>query len=439
MTLDEARAALARGRPVIVIAPPDPGQAGALWPLLADAGTSRLAVIVCADPAGAAEWSTVVPPGLRLYAVSSLGRGARHLPQRTVDVIAGGADDLIGLAAQSVLKLDAVATIVLAWPEQLVAAGSGEALDTLLGEARGAQRIVLSWNPAALKELLTRHAHRAEVVGTPPHDDAGQPLPAVGPAAFSVTTPARREGVLREALDTLDPKTPFVWKGGPMAPPGDPAPDAVLCMRLPTREEFAALSRIARPVLFPAAGQLGYLRSIAAPLTPLRLSVTPDRAEDRAAALRARIAERLETGSTEADLLLLQPLFDRFDPAEVAAALVGLLRSGPTPAANAAERLPAEWRKLFVKLGSKDGASAKDLVGALIRDVGLGKTEIGRIEVRDTFSVVEVAADAQDRALRGLNRVAIRGRRIEAREDREGEPTKRDRERARRRPQSSER
>ena len=50
---------------------------------------------------------------------------------------------------------------------------------------------------------------------------------------------------------------------------------------------------------------------------------------------------------------------------------------------------------------------------------GVAKDDIGRIDVRETFSLVEVAAGAADRAVRGLTGTTIRGRRVIARLDRE--------------------
>ena len=75
--------------------------------------------------------------------------------------------------------------------------------------------------------------------------------------------------------------------------------------------------------------------------------------------------------------------------------------------------------KVFVNVGKKDRAAAKDLVGALIREVGIAKDAIGRVDVRDTFSVVELAPAVAEQAMRGLSRVAIKGRRALARLDRQ--------------------
>ncbi|HET7790248.1 MAG TPA: DbpA RNA binding domain-containing protein, partial [Gemmatimonadales bacterium] len=106
--------------------------------------------------------------------------------------------------------------------------------------------------------------------------------------------------------------------------------------------------------------------------------------------------------------------------AEVAAALLARSR-GPEPAgdAPAAPAAPgdARWTKIFVNVGKKDGVGAKDLVGALIREVKVDKADIGKIETRETFSTVLLAARAADRAVRGLSGISIRGRRVTARPD----------------------
>jgi hypothetical protein len=49
----------------------------------------------------------------------------------------------------------------------------------------------------------------------------------------------------------------------------------------------------------------------------------------------------------------------------------------------------------------------------------VAKDAIGRIDVRETFSLVEVTAGTADRAVRGLTGTTIRGRRVVARLERE--------------------
>jgi len=197
-------------------------------------------------------------------------------------------------------------------------------------------------------------------------------------------------------------------------------PDAVVCTALPSREELAALVRLGEPVVFVDAAQLPYLRSIAT-LTPFVLPGAADRARDRAEELRERVARVLLSGGVDAELALLDPLFERFDPAEVAGALLALQReTGSGKRETIASGVGDTARvKVFVGVGKKDRASAKDLVGALIREAGVPKDDIGRIDVRDSFSLVEVAAGAADRAVRGLTGTTIRGRRVIARLERE--------------------
>ena len=423
MTGADAKAALERGRPVVLVCPPAPEQAHALWDLLGPTlglgpGVGPPVLIVCADDAAAAGWPSLAPAGLRIHAVTGLARSARRLKERSPQVLTGAVKDLAALVQRAVLKLDQVASLVVAWPEALIAGEHAGALDTLLGEAREARRLVLSWNPARLTDFLERHARRPLVVGTLPVDESGAPLPSVGRVRYCIVPPGRRPAVVRDVLDSLDAREPLIWRGGPVSVPED-RPDAVICTALPSREELAALIRLAEPVVFISAAQLPYLRSIAT-LAPLALPGTADRARDRAEELRERVARVLETG-VDQELALLDPLFERFDPAEVAAALLALQRetgSGKreTIAPGVVDGAPV---RVFVGLGKKDRASAKDLVGALIREAGVAKDDIGRIDVRETFSLVEVAAGAADRAVRGLTGTTIRGRRVIARLDRE--------------------
>lgn len=426
MTLDEAKAALERGRHVVLVVPPEPEQAGAVWELVGPLtpghrpGADPPVVVMCADDVAATAWASAPPPHVRIHAVTALGRAARILKDSGVDVLAGAVKDLAALVTRSTLKLETAHTIVVAWPETLLASEHAAVLDTLLGEAKQARRIILSWNPAALRDFLERHAHRAHVEGSPPVDESARPLPALGPARYVVVSPSRRPAALRDALDALDPRRPYIWRGGPVVAPGDP-PDAVLGVLLPTRAEFAALARLGAPVLFPTAAQLPYVQSLARPLTPLRLPTPADRAQDRAADLRERVAQILSDGSVDAELALLDPLFERHDPAEVAAALLAILGGGGRGKSErvAIEPAPAAWVKVFVNVGKKDRAAPKDLVGALLREVGIEKEAIGRIELRETFCLIDVAPAVAERVVRDLTGVSIKGRRAVARLERQ--------------------
>ena len=450
--LSEARAALDRGGRVVLVTPPAPEQAEVVWELVggpepasdARPGVSPpRAIILTADRAAALDWAAAAPPDRAVHPVTGLDRAARLLKEGVVEVLAGSLDDFAQLLSRAALKPGAAETLIVAWPEGLAAEPSQGALDAFLAEAPDARRIILSWNPPALRDFLDRYAFKAPVVGDLPLDDVARPLAPIGPARYALVTPDSRLSAVRGALDVLDPRTSCVWTPTPghadrlrtilgggekgvglsvdTDVAGEPC-DLVICARVPSRTQFAALAARGPVLLLLMPAQLAYARAIASPLTAVRLPGAADRAADAAETLRRQIATRLEAGDVQAEMLMLEPLFARFDAAEVAGALLALQRErgrgtgdGAQPTSTGAA---APWVKLFVNVGKKDKVGAKDLVGALIHEVGLQKADIGRIELRDAFSTVEVAPGVAAAAAQKLSGVSIRGRRAQAKVDR---------------------
>jgi hypothetical protein len=396
-----------RSRHLVLVTPPDVRQANRIWHLV-----DETTVVVCSDYEQAIQWAEAAPPALRAHAVTGLHRTAALMKEGRVGLLAGSRADLAALVARSALKLDTITTLVLAWPE-----GFADELDTLLGEAAAARRIILSWDPHSLNDFIERHARRAEIIGDIPLDSVGQPLGPVASARYAIVAASRRLAAVRDVLDTLRATHGFVWDGGAVTSPSAP-PDAVIAAMLPTRDELRQLAAIGQPVVLALASQLAYLKSIAT-VAPLRLAGAVDRAQDRGATLRAALAERLARGDVDAELALLAPLFEDHDPALVAGAVLALTRQ-PAAVSAQPEAAPVSpgWVKLFVTVGRKDNAAAKDLVGAMIKEVGLDKAQIGRIDVKETFSLIEVAPQSADLAVRRLSGVSIRGRRVSARLDR---------------------
>ena len=428
--LTPAKAALERGRGVVIVGPPAVEQARVLWDLLpqeraAEAPTPAT-VIVTGDQGCAVEWAHAAPAGISVHPVTGLDRTIRLLGEGEdrIDILAGTPGDLTALAARTALKLESISTVVLAWPETIVGSPEADSLDTLLTQMPRARRIILSWNPAALEPLLERHAPRPHVVGDLPLDADGRPPRPAGPARFAVIPRERRSAATREVLDALNRPDVFLWTVGTPCP--DHA-DAVLCLDLPTHAELQTLSASGPPVLLVSPGQVQYLRSIAAPLTALALPAAAKLARTAGETVRAEVVTRLEAGHLESEMAVLEPLFARYDPVEVAAAILALRRERTLPlpvatttASVAPPSAPAsEFTKLFVSVGKKDRAGAKDLVGALTREIGLAREQIGRIVVRDTFSIVEIVPAAAERAVQGLSATTIRSRRVQARPYRE--------------------
>ena len=170
-------------------------------------------------------------------------------------------------------------------------------------------------------------------------------------------------------------------------------------------------------VVMIRAWQRAYLDRMTAQCTPFRLPSVADAAADQRRRWREELRARLAAESQTANLLALAPLFDEFDPAMVAAALLPG-GSGAAPSAGGTQNEFTTWAHLRLSVGAKDRVRTSDLVGALLNAVGLAKHQIGRVDVRDTYSVVEVRAEAAEAARRGLDGAVLKGRSVSARFDR---------------------
>jgi ATP-dependent RNA helicase DeaD len=145
----------------------------------------------------------------------------------------------------------------------------------------------------------------------------------------------------------------------------------------------------------------------------------------------------LERALKEEDLgpyfLALEPLFQDHAPGEVAAAAVALLRKKQASAkpgagdvatsqgdSKATGPAPKTWVRLFVGVGEKEDIGPGDLLGAIAGEAGVEGSQVGKIEIRETFSLVEVIAEVADKVIRGLNGTTIRGRSVRCDYDRGG-------------------
>jgi ATP-dependent RNA helicase DeaD len=72
-------------------------------------------------------------------------------------------------------------------------------------------------------------------------------------------------------------------------------------------------------------------------------------------------------------------------------------------------------------VGSRDEIRPGDIVGALAGESGIPGSKIGRIDIRDTFSIVEVQADVADRVIQAVNGTTIKGRSTRVDYDRGGD------------------
>jgi hypothetical protein len=441
-----------RGTNLVAVLPPAPAWAGpvasgALGGLIARNDGGR--VLVLAAPALVPEWGALFATlaegsSLRIEAATGPSRAARRLKADAVDVLVASPDTALALHTRSTLGVDRIATIIFAWPEEWDA---DEAIAVLLQDLpKDAQRIVLTAQAERLEGsegLVERYARRALIVGVPPADSERAPA---GPVRTLPSSWSNRAATLAALLEATDPHRLTIWTadsrdhlllqtalggvsdGLSLLVRSIPDGGTIACYDPPSLELLRALAAAGEVILLVPPGTEAHIARIAAPRRPMILDSPTTALFRRDATLRSKVVAALDQGVDSAALYALTPLFERFEPQAVAAALFGLWRGAEarreaTPAAPLALHSPTPvggvaTAKLWVGAGKKDEATVGDLVAVLVKEVGLDRTLIGRVELRDTFAIVEVPAAEAERIAEKLTGLTIRRRRLTARVDR---------------------
>jgi ATP-dependent RNA helicase DeaD len=428
----EATPTAARGHNLIAITPPVPVYATpAVAGLLSRVDKGKRALIL--GPASQLdEWGALTHrltqgAGLSLQVAHSTARVTRLLRAGSVDVVIATPETAVSLVSRSALKMEAATGILLAWPESWPDADS---LTPLMQDlAKETQRIVYTAEPERVNNVMERFASKALTIGVQ-HGET-----PVGPVRTVSVPWTRRVQALADLVELLDPATLAVWTVDrsyhdaiaqvvSLAEPearlvtGDAPPaSTIIAFDLPTAERLRQLRGAGEVILLVPPGTESHVARIAAPRRPLQLPGPLDAIREVESAQRAAIVNAIETGKAQRSLLTLAPLFERHDPAAVAAALFELWTSSAQPTAPPPPEVPATSR-IYVGVGKKDGASANDLVGVLTRELRVDRHKIGRIELREGYSLIEVPAQDAEQLAAALNGVTVRRKRVTARVDR---------------------
>ena len=423
------RAALESGRSLIYVCPPAAWAAAPVLQRLPGDDAPGLHTVVIAPETSIgrelARAANEIPARAPIHVATGLARSATLLGSGSVRTLFTTPADGLDLVQRAALKLAAARWIVLAWPELSLSLGHSGALDALLSEATGVPRAVITADEAAIADLLERHARRAPLTVA-----ARSPETPGGGVRYVVAPFETRSSAIAGILDVTNPREAVVWDPMPPERPADKYPPGLrpfqegataqlaVAMDLPDAATLAAL-RTAAPdvVVLVGAYQVPYLARLARPLRPLRIAGAADRARDHLFETRRRLRERLQAGDVGAQLLALEPLFDEYDPALVAAAAL-TLATPPTAESPASEAPVPAWVRIRLDAGRREQIRAGDIVGVLLNAVGLGREDLGRVDLREGFTLVEVRPSAAERALAGLTGAVVRGRRLIARIDR---------------------
>ncbi len=415
------------------------------------------------------------PNASRVITATSARRAARLLAARSAPVVAGPADQLLELVRRAALKLENVRVLVIAWADLLIDAGAMSSLEALMNEMPkdAARTVVTTRNSVEVEEVVERYARRPRRV-----DAAPETLAESIAMRYAITGSETRPVALRNLLDALDPPGAAVFArsdesareaADTLRSLGYAGEDIVRVVRdgstpvslmvlydLPSSRAELEQVAAAAPNQVVAMIQPRQLPALAAlaggeRLLPLSLDSTVAAARTSEQRTRDEIRAVLARGLPAREMLAIEPLLGDFDAASIAAATLTLLteaRNRPVPNATAgAAMAPAAAAtaaaaaapatpdarasggtvRVFVNIGERDGVSARDLVGAIANEAGIAGSRIGRVDIRDNYSTVELDAADAARAVEALSSANIRGRRVSARLDRDGGSGSRDR------------
>ena len=423
----------------------------------ASAGTLQ-AIIITADADDAlafARRAVVASAGVTVLPATSESRALRLVRRGGVRVIAGPPSTLVALMRHSALKLVDVRQVVIAWADAVLLADEGEALEMLMAEVpkEASRTLVTAQLTPAVEALAEQYFRRAHRLTQAP---VAEGLPPVVISYVTVTT-LSRPAALRRVLDELDPPSAAIYirdevsaieARGTLRELGYDESDATITIvrdAAPADVSLTVLYDIPlmaeqlrtvvgggtpRVVAFTRPRELERLGAIAglAP-TPLPAREATARARRAQEALREELRAEMRRGAPDRQVVAIEPLLDEFDAIEIAGATLRLLErtreraaiataaAAATAASASAARAPA-FTRLFMTVGTRDNIGPGDLVGMITAEAGITSAQIGKIDIRDNHSLVEVAAPVADQVVAKVSGAAVKGRRIVARTER---------------------
>jgi ATP-dependent RNA helicase DeaD len=442
---DNAGGGISRGQNQLHVLPEDWGAAeSAIAPLLdrAEEGSETTQIVVVTNDAESAAGiarrlaSAAADRGLRTLAATDARRAGRVQRNAPAQVVVGAPSALVTLLQASTLKLVDVRVVALAWVDQLKK-DENAALEVLLADMpKDAARLVIaSEMTPAVDQLVERYGRRARRMQPPGSESSTISL------SFVTTSDVSKTAALRRVLDALDPETALVIAGttesrreldGVLQSLGyddrfkavqavevveaGTSTQLVVLYDLPATEE--ALRRAvgaagtARLVALVTPRQIPALKRLAGgAVTPLSLPEAAVRARTREDSMRDELREVLGAGQFSRELLAIESLLSDYDGAEIAAAALRLLESERAKPRAAGGQPAQAMTRLFLNVGEMDGVRTGDIVGAITNEAGVSKAELGRVEVRERGSTVEVSTPIANTVIAKLHGVTIKGRR----------------------------
>lgn len=128
------------------------------------------------------------------------------------------------------------------------------------------------------------------------------------------------------------------------------------------------------------------------------------------------ISEIISMNKHAAYAPFIQQLSDHFSFSDIAAAAFhmafGEPREQPVEEIRDREKTGGGAVRLFMTIGRKDKVKVPDIVKSIAAEANIPHSKIGKIDVFDKFTFVEVPAELADRVIRSVDDVIMMGRRV---------------------------
>lgn len=352
------------------------------------------------------------------------------------------------------LKLEGVQAMVLDDAGAFFQLDDGQALEAVTDALpRDAQRVVVGDPEGAVADFVERHARRALTFPPVPADAGSRaPVRSGGRVGYLVVPGEKLDALVglleRAPVDVVcrtDARAEQVAHAlalrglghdaritGPME---ETAADPVISYDVPFEEGELEGRHAKGGAVIIRPRELAHLRRIAAAAgISLEAVATPAPAvlARDVETFRNRLLEVVRSGDLAAQLLVLEPLLAEASMTELAAAACLLARrrdvvaepaparQEPVPGAAKAPPPGEPFVRLFVSVGRRDDVGPGDVLGAITGEAGIDGSQVGRIDIGDTFTTVEVESAVARRVIDALNGTTLRSRSLRVDYDRKG-------------------
>ncbi len=140
--------------------------------------------------------------------------------------------------------------------------------------------------------------------------------------------------------------------------------------------------------------------------------------ETRSITVLEKVKDRIEEGNLDRYAQLIESLVEEeYSTLDVAAALLKMTlgtegKEAEFPEETGERKAQGNMTKLYLNVGRNHNVAAKDIVGAIAGETGLPGKIIGKIDIRDKFTFMEISAEYAHDVLTMMKNKYIKGNKL---------------------------